>query len=164
MGAAVTCVFYSAFIQHGNHGRPSHGSLTAESDGWVTHTGTDFPLKLSLDNWVDYNLAEAAKAMWSCPRERGRGALVMQCFFPIWDPYWSNLTFGWWASWGVPNVLHFHTNYESESRAASHKTTNNFLFPIKTHSKMSRGNHQKHVCVFVSERSTLAKAVTFIQA
>lgn len=58
--------------------------------------------------------------------------------FPISDPYWSNLTFGWWASWGAPNVPHFLTNYDSESRAASHNTRNNFLFPIKTHDKKSR--------------------------
>lgn len=54
---AVTCVFYTAFTQHSNHGRPSHGSLMAESPTRVqTFLST-------LDNWVDYNLAEAVKAM-----------------------------------------------------------------------------------------------------
>ena len=98
---------------------------------WLSHSCSYrlSSLKLSLDNWVDYNLAEAVKAMWSCPRERGRGALVTQCFFPVWDPHWSNLTFGLCASWGAPNVAHFLTTYESESRAASHTTTNNFFFP-----------------------------------
>lgn len=70
-------------------------------------------------------------------------------FFPIWDPYWSNLTFRWWASWGAPNVLHFLTNYKSESRAASHNTIKwlSFFF-IKTCDKMSRDYQQKGCLCF----------------
>lgn len=34
--------------------------------------------------------------------------------FSTWDPCWSNLIFWWWASWGIPNVLHFLSNRVSK--------------------------------------------------
>lgn len=99
--------------------------------------------------------------MWSCPRERGRGALVMQCFFPVWDPCWSNLTFGWWASWEAPNVPHFLT--KSESRVASHSATNNLFFSLGHTTKCQEATIKKHVCIFVSVGSALSQTVTFSQ-
>ena len=50
----VAYVFYSAFIQQCDHGRPSHGSVMAESFSLVQ----TLPRQLSLDNCLDYNLAE----------------------------------------------------------------------------------------------------------
>lgn len=34
--------------------------------------------------------------------------------FSTWDPRWSNLIFWWWASWGIPNVLHLFSNQVSK--------------------------------------------------
>lgn len=62
-------------------------------------------------------------------------------FFLVWDPSWSNLTFGWWASWEPPNVTHFR--YESESRILSHKIINNIIKCFPPPSNETQAKYQE---------------------
>lgn len=128
---------WPVFIQHGDHARSSHGSLTAESPMLVqTFLSSSLRIigRLQLGRGSEsYVILSSWEGTW------GVGYAMFFFLFEI--LHWSNLTFGLWASWGAPNVPHFLKTWESQSCFTQ-------LFFT---AKMSREHHQK-LFVFVPDQ------------
>lgn len=106
--------------------------------------------------------------MWSPSSWEGEdtGRWLCNVFFPVWDHCWSNLTFGWCASWGAPNVPHFLTTKSEGARRRRAWLLFFFSFHHQgTEQNMSKGYSKKNIffkarvcCLWASETFCLSGA------